>query len=48
MKIKKNDKAYLQDLKIDIQTNRDDYYQELVLLFDKPAFLDLKSIKGGS
>lgn len=41
MRIKKNDKAYLQDLKIDIQTKRDDYYQELALLFDKPAFLDL-------
>lgn len=41
MKVRKNDKAYLQDLKIDIRTNRDDYYQELVLLFDKPAFLDL-------
>lgn len=41
MKVRKNDKAYLQDLKVDIRTNRDDYYQELALLFDKPAFLDM-------
>jgi len=41
MRIKKNDKAYLQDLKIDIRTNRDDYYQEISLLFDKPTFLNL-------
>lgn len=41
MKVKKNDKAYLQDLKIDIRTNSDINYQELALLFDKPQFLNL-------
>ena len=41
MKIKKNDQAYLLDLKIDIHANRDIHYQELALLFDKPKFLDL-------
>lgn len=41
MKIKKNDKAYLLDLKIDIRTDRDDHYQELALLFDKPTYLNL-------
>lgn len=43
MKIKKNDKAYLQDLKIDIQTSKDVFYQELALLFDKQQFLNLLS-----
>ena len=41
MKIKKNDQAYLLDLKIDIHTDRDIDYQELALLFDKPKFLNL-------
>lgn len=41
MKIKNNDDAYLLDLKIDINTNRDDYFQELALLFDKPSYLNL-------
>lgn len=41
MNIKKNDKAYLQDYKIDIRTNNDVYFQELALLFDKPAFINL-------
>lgn len=41
MKIRKNDKAYLQDFKIDIKTSKDVYYQELALLFDKQAFIDL-------
>jgi len=41
MKIRKNDKAYLQDFKIDIRTKNDVYYQELALLFDKPNFLNL-------
>lgn len=41
MTIKKNDKAYLLDFKIDIQTDNDIHYQELSLLFDKPQFLDL-------
>jgi hypothetical protein len=41
MKIKKNDKSYLQDFKIDIKTDNDVYYQELALLLDKPAFIDL-------
>lgn len=41
MKIKKNDRAYLLDLKIDIQAKKDINYQELALLFDKPAFLNL-------
>lgn len=41
MKIKKNDKAYLLDYKIDIQTTKDIYYQELALLFDKPGFINL-------
>jgi hypothetical protein len=41
MKIKKNDKAYLQDLKIDIRTENDIHFQELCLLFDKPNFIDL-------
>ena len=41
MKIRKNDKAYLQDFKIDIKTDNDVYYQELAFLFDKPAFIDL-------
>jgi len=41
MKIKKNDKAYLQDLKIDIRASKDINYQELALLFDKPAFLNM-------
>jgi len=44
MKIKKNDKAYLQDWKIDIRSNNDIYYQELALLFDKPAFLNMLPI----
>ena len=39
--MKKNDNAYLQDLKIEIRTDNDVYYQELALLFDKPAFLNL-------
>lgn len=41
MKIKKNDKAYLRDFKIDIKTDNDVYYQELALLLDKPAFINL-------
>jgi len=41
MRIKKNDKAYLQDFKIDIKTQNDVYYQELALLLDKPAFINL-------
>lgn len=41
MRIKKNDKAYLQDFKIDIRTNNDVNFQELALLFDKQAFIDL-------
>lgn len=41
MKIRKNDKAYLQDLKIDIRASKDINYQELALLFDKPKFLNL-------
>lgn len=41
MRIRKNDKAYLQDLKIDIQTSKDVFYQELALLFDKQRFLNL-------
>ncbi len=41
MKTRKNDKAYLQDLKIDIRTKSDINYQELALLFDKPAFLNM-------
>jgi len=43
MKVKKNDKAYLQDFKIDIHSNKDILYQELALLFDKPKFLNLLS-----
>lgn len=43
MKIQKNDKAYLQDFKIDIQTSKDVFYQELALLFDKQQFLNLLS-----
>lgn len=43
MKIRKNDKAYLQDFKIDIKTQNDVYYQELALLFDKPNLLNLLS-----
>lgn len=41
MKMKKNDKAYLQDLKIDIRTNSDINYQELALLFDKQEYMDM-------
>lgn len=41
MKIRKNDKAYLQDLKVDIRASKDINYQELALLFDKPQFLNL-------
>lgn len=41
MKIRKNDRAYLQDFKIDIKTNKDVYYQELALFFDRPKFLNL-------
>ncbi len=41
MKIKKNDRAYLWDYKIDIQTSKDIYFQELALLFDKPEFINL-------
>ncbi len=41
MKIRKNDRAYLQDFKIDIKTKNDVYFQELVLLLDKPAFINL-------
>lgn len=41
MKIRKNDKAYLQDLKIDIRSDNDIYFQELALLLDKQRFLDL-------
>lgn len=41
MKVKKNDKAYLQDFKIDIRTDKDVLFQELALLFDKPSFINL-------
>ncbi len=41
MKIRKNDKAYLQDLKIDIHSDNDMNFQELSLLFDKQAYLDM-------
>lgn len=41
MKARKNDKAYLQDLKIDIRASKDISYQELALLFDKPSFLNM-------
>lgn len=41
MKVRKNDKAYLQDLKIDIRASKDINYQELALFFDKPTYLDL-------
>jgi len=41
MKIRKNDKAYLQDLKVNIKTDNDIYFQELCLLFDKPSFLNM-------
>jgi len=44
MKIRKNDKAYLQDLKIDIHASKDINYQELALLFDKPEFLNMLPI----
>jgi len=39
--MKKNDQAYQLDLKIVINTSRSDHYQEMCLLFDKPAFLNL-------
>lgn len=39
--MKKNDQAYLLDLKIDIHTKNDSHYQELALLLDKPSFLDM-------
>jgi hypothetical protein len=41
MKVRKNDKAYLQDLKIDIHTDNDIYFQDLALFFDKERFLNL-------
>jgi len=41
MKIKKNDRAYLQDLKIDIQAKNSLAFQEIALLVDKPDFLNL-------
>ncbi len=41
MKIKKNDKAYLQDLKIDIRAKNSLAFQEIALLVDKPGFLNL-------
>ena len=41
MKIRKNDKAYLQDFKIDIRAKSDLSFQELSLLFDKPAYLNM-------
>jgi hypothetical protein len=41
MKIRKNDKAYLLDLKIEIGAKSDTSFQELCLLFDKSEFLDL-------
>lgn len=41
--MKKNDKAYLLDLKIDICAKKDINFQELALFFDKPAFLNLLS-----
>lgn len=41
MKIRKNDKAYLQDFKIDIKTQNDVNFQEFALLLDKPAFINL-------
>lgn len=44
MKIKKNDRAYLLDLKIGIEAKSDMAFQELCLLFDKPEFLDLLPI----
>ncbi len=37
----KNQNEDLLELKIDIQTDNDIYYQELALLFDKPEFLNL-------
>jgi len=39
--MKKNDLAYLLDLKIDIRAENEINYQELSLLFDKPAYLNL-------
>lgn len=41
MKIRKNDRAYLQDLKIDIRSDNDIHFQELSLLLDKQAYLDM-------
>lgn len=41
MKIKKNDKAYLLDLKIDIQVENNLAFQEIALLVDKPDFLQM-------
>jgi len=41
MRIKKNDKAYLLDLKIDIQAKNNLAFQEIALLVDKPDFLNL-------
>lgn len=40
----KNDYAHLRDLRIDIQTDNDIYYQEFALLLDKPEFLNLLPI----
>ncbi|MFH1792731.1 MAG: hypothetical protein ABH819_03810 [Patescibacteria group bacterium] len=41
MRIRKNDKAYLQDLKIDIQIDNNLAFQEIALLVDKPDFLQM-------
>jgi len=41
MKIRKNDKAYLQDYKIDIQAKNNLSFQEIALLLDKPDFLQM-------
>jgi len=41
MRIRKNDKAYLQDLKIDIQAKNNLAFQEIALLVDKPDFLQM-------
>jgi hypothetical protein len=41
MKSRNSDRAYLQDLKIDIRAEKDIDYQELSLLFDKKTYLDL-------
>jgi len=42
--MKKNDLAYLLDLKIDIQTKNDSHYQELALLFDSTRYLNMLTL----